>query len=236
MRCIDKLGPLKLAHPLPFTIDGDLRARFPGLDARPCRMEGVRVASTVPSLEGRKEEIVEEVKGKYDLASLKDGRTFRAYRDFFWGIGLDPTKNRPAAEALIRRILSGKSLPTVNSLVDAYNLASIETEIALAAFDADKLHGGLVMRAARRGEEFWGVGMDGPIMLTGHEIVLNDDESLVAIYPHRDAKHSSITLGTANVLLLACGVPSLEDAELKEALNVATRYVILFCGGTARAR
>lgn len=221
---------------LSLTIDGGLRIRFPGLDALPYRIAGVRVVATTPSLEEHKKKIVEEVKAKYDLDSLKDGKTFRAYRDFFWRIGVDPTKNRPAAEALIRRILSGKSLPAVNNLVDAYNLASIETEIALAAFDADRMHGGLVMRAARRGEEFFGIGMAGPITLTGREIVLTDDERLVAIYPHRDAKHSCITFETTNILLLACGVPSIEDSALKEALNIATAYITKFCGGTAQAR
>jgi DNA/RNA-binding domain of Phe-tRNA-synthetase-like protein len=219
---------------LSFRIDGDLRIRLPDLDALPGRIEGVRVVSTNPGLEDYKMKIVEVVKVKYDLNSLKDGKTFRAYRDFFWRIGVDPTKNRPAAEALIRRILSGKSLPTINNLVDAYNIASIETEIALAAFDADRIYGDLVMRLARRGEEFVGIGMAKPITLTGCEVVLTDDKRLVAIYPHRDAQHSCITLETTNVLLLACGVPSIDEESLKVALNIATNYIAKFCGGTTR--
>ena len=66
---------------------------------------------------------------------IRDQIIFRAYRDFFWRVGIDPTKTRPASEALTRRIVAGKSLPTINTLVDSYNLASVETFVAIAAFD-----------------------------------------------------------------------------------------------------
>ncbi len=63
------------------------------------------------------------------LEGLKDEPIFRTYRDFFWTMGVDPTKVRPAAEALIRRILVGRSMPRINTVVDAYNLASMTTHI-----------------------------------------------------------------------------------------------------------
>ena len=50
----------------------------------------------------------------YSLDGLKDEENIRAYRDFFWKLGIDPTKIRPAAEALIRRILGGKEIPRIN--------------------------------------------------------------------------------------------------------------------------
>jgi len=96
---------------------------------------------------------------------------FRTYRDFFWEIDIDPTKTRPASEALVRRVLQGKTLPTINTLVDAYNLASLTSGIPLAAFDYQSLEGELEMRFARKGEEFLGIGMDGPKSLDGGEIV-----------------------------------------------------------------
>lgn len=202
----------------------------------PRHIEGVRVTESSPTLVERRRAVVEMALRKYDLESLKDGTTFRAYRDFFWRIGIDPTKNRPAAEALIRRILAGKPLPAINSLVDAYNLASIETEIALAAFDSGKVHGTLNMRSAKGGEEFYGIGMAKPLRLTGGEIVIVDSERLVAVYPHRDAQHSRVAFETKSVLLLACGVPSIDKKDLDKALNVATAYIMEACGGAMKAR
>jgi len=50
----------------------------------------------------------------------------RAYRDFYWRIGLDPTKTISSSEALLRRVLKGE-FPTVSVLIDAENIASAET-------------------------------------------------------------------------------------------------------------
>jgi DNA/RNA-binding domain of Phe-tRNA-synthetase-like protein len=146
-------------------------------------------------------------------------------------VGIDPTKNQPAAEALIRRILGGRTIPRVNTLVDAYNLASIKTEIALAAFDASRLMGDLLMRFAKRGEKFQGIGMEKPMVLQGGEIVVSDMKKLVAIYPYRDAESTKISEKTKNVLLLVCGVPGTEKETLRNAAQVALEYVTCFCGG-----
>ena len=219
-----------------FKIDTQVKTRFPELTVLTCNMEGVKVEKTNVELEKFKNETMKQVREKYDLESLKNVSTFRAYRDFFWKVGIDPTKIRPAAEALIRRILGGKAIPHINTSVDAYNLASIKTEIALAAFDADKLKDNLLMRFAEKGEEFLGIGMEKPMLLQGGEIVVSDDEKLVAIYPYRDADSTKITEKTKNVMLLVCGVPGIEEKTLRDAIRVTLDYVVQFCNGEGKSR
>jgi DNA/RNA-binding domain of Phe-tRNA-synthetase-like protein len=206
-------------------IDSEVRARYPGLDVLTCRFANLVAEKKKLELEKFKEEVIKEVKGKYTLDSLKDAPTFRAYRDLFWRVGIDPTKTRPAAEALIRRILRDNPIPNINTIVDAYNLASIKTEIALAAFDIQELEGNLVMRFARRGENFLGIGMEKPIELEGGEVVISDDRKLVAIYPHRDADRSKVTEKTRSILLLVCGVPGITMDVLARAATVAIEYI-----------
>jgi len=214
-------------------IDAHVKTRFPGLQVLTCEILGVKIKKRSAELEKFAKELMEQVRQKYNLESLKDLPTFRAYRDFFWKAGIDPTKNRPAAEALIRRILGGKAIPQINTLVDAYNLASVKTEVPLAAFDMEKLKGDLVMRFAEKGEEFMGIGMEKPMRLQGGEIVISDAEKLVAIYPHRDVDNTKITMTTKNVLLLVCGAPGISEEKLRHATQIATDYVCAFCGGTA---
>jgi len=215
-------------------IDDEVKAMYAGIDVLMCRVANVVVHKKNLELDRFKEEATEEVKGKYTLDSLKDVSVFRAYRDFFWRVGIDPTKNRPAAEALIRRILRDNPLPNINTLVDAYNLASIKTEIALAAFDTQELQGDLIMRFARRGEKFLGIGMEKPMDLEGGEVVISDDEKLVAIYPHRDADQSKVTENTKSILLLVCGVPGITVDVLARAATVAIEYITRFCGGEGK--
>ncbi|MCP8304159.1 MAG: hypothetical protein H3Z50_01600 [archaeon] len=212
-------------------IEQELIDRFTGLQALIVHIRGVKVERRKPDLEDFKEQIIKEVKEKYDIESLKDVPIFRAYRDFFWKAGIDPTKIRPAAEALIRRVLGGKTIPKINSVVDAYNLASIKSGIALAAFDEDRLQGDLRMRLSREGEGFLGIGMNEPKELQGGEIVVSDDVKLVAIYPYRDADETKVTEATENVLLMVCGVPGISKKDLIDASDIATEYITRFCVG-----
>ncbi|MEM2863940.1 MAG: phenylalanine--tRNA ligase beta subunit-related protein [Candidatus Bathyarchaeia archaeon] len=214
-------------------IDGRLKSDHPGLSVLLSTISGVTVKSLDESLEAFKGEVLKKIRTQYKLESLKDEPVFRAYRDFFWNIGVDPTKIRPAAEALVRRALLGKPIPTINTLVDAYNLASMETGIALAAFDRSKISGDLIMRYARPGESFQGIGMTSPIILRGIEVVISDGEKLVAIYPYRDADSSKIVESTKSLILLACGVPGIDEDILKKARDTATSYIERFCGGEA---
>ena len=215
------------------TISEEIRRDFPDLRILTGRVEDVRIEKSSVELEEFKHKIIEEIRETYNIETLKDRPILRAYRDFFWRLGVDPTKTRPAAEALIRRVLRGKPLPRINTFVDAYNLASMKTEIAIATFDIDELSGELTMRYAREGEEFLGIGMSKPIKLSGREIVISDEEKLLAIYPYRDAEEAKVIEKTRNVLLIFCGVPGIPLQRLTEAKKLTFEFVTRFCGGTA---
>jgi DNA/RNA-binding domain of Phe-tRNA-synthetase-like protein len=213
------------------TTSKKLKEKFPDLEALIFKLKGVKVKKEIPELEKFKEHVISEIKEKYSLEELKEDKIFRAYRDFFWKIKIDPTKIRPAAEALMRRILSEGKIPKINSLVDSYNLASIKTKISLAIFDLDKLteEEELEMRFANKNEKFLGIGMKKEIELKGNEIVISDMEKLIAIYPYRDSERTKISLETKNILMLVCGVPKIEEEELVNAGELTVEYIKKFC-------
>ena len=213
-------------------VDKDLETKFPSLSALVMRLQGAKVRLEDPELEAFKGEVIERIKGRWALEQLREHPVFRAYRDFFWRVGVDPTKTRPASEALIRRVLRGRSLPRINTFVDAYNLASMEAAVPLAAFDMAWLSGDLLMREAITGEEFLGIGMEKPVILEGGEVVVEDGEKLVAIYPYRDAEVAKITVETEDVLMLVCGVPNVGSDILNQAERISKEYVTRFCGGS----
>ncbi|MBC7091777.1 MAG: hypothetical protein H5T50_07735 [Nitrososphaeria archaeon] len=216
-------------------VDKELEEKFPGLRAYVLEISNVDVnrndAKTVNDFNTLLKEVTEYVKSRYTLDKIKNEQIFRAYRDFFWKIGIDPTKTRPASEALVRRILLGKPIPHINTLVDAYNLASIVSGVPIAAFDKDKISGELFMRKAFSGEKFLGIGMEKPITLNGGEIVVSDNEKLVAVYPYRDAEVTKVSEETRNVIFLVCGVPGVGEDVLDNAVDKVKEYVSRFCGG-----
>lgn len=219
---------------LKIATSSDLKNRFPNLRALVFSVRDVEIAKMDNELERLEMEILKETREKYSLETLKDIPIFRAYRDFFWEVGIDPTKNRPATEALTRRVLAGKKLPSINTLVDAYNLASVKSQVALAAFDEDKVEGEPTMRFALRDERFLGIGMEKPMRLKGGEIVISDLDRVMAIYPYRDADYSRVTEETRNVLMLICGVPGITIETLNLAKQIALEYVNRFCHGRIR--
>lgn len=210
-------------------MDPGLRDAFPGLDAYLVEVGGLHVRERDERLDAFVPELVQEFRNRLKLETLKDEPHLRAYRDFYWRVGLDPTKIRPASEALLRRVLQGKELPRINTLVDAYNLASMTTHIAIAAFDGAHTHGEIRMRLARAGEEFLGIGMEAPVVLKGVEVVCEDDEGLVAIYPYRDSHRTRTTTATTDTIFMTCGVPGIERPALVEAAQTTREFVERFC-------
>jgi DNA/RNA-binding domain of Phe-tRNA-synthetase-like protein len=206
-----------------------IKEKFPDLRVSLLTVKDLKIRKDTPKLEKFKEEVVQEIKTTYALETLKDNETFRKYRDFFWKIGIDPTKIRPASEALIRRILQGKPLPKINTGVDAYNIASIKSGIPLAAFDESTITGELVMRFSKEDEEFMGIGMKKAKILTGKEIIVADESRLIAIYPYRDADFSKIMPSTENILVMSCGVPGISWETIQAAGHLAKEYLERFC-------
>lgn len=214
------------------SLERALASRYPDLQVLGLMVHGVEVKMTNPNLEELKTTVATEVMDRYNLELLRENERIRKYRDFFWRIGVDPTKIRPASEALIRRILQGKPLPRINTAVDAYNLASIKHNVAIGSFDLERFCGELVMRMAMQGEEFTGIGMEKPKILGGNEIVISDDEKLVAVYPYRDADSTKITTDTTSIYSLMCGVPGIERSTLRLAAETTIEFITRACGGS----
>ena len=204
---------------------------FPGICVAEGDIRSVHIAREDPGLDALKLEIIREITSRYSLEQVKDEPLFRAYRDFFWSVGVDPTKTRPASEALVRRMLSGGKLPGINTAVDAYNLASARSGIPIAAFDTDTLTGDLTMRFAREGELFRGIGMEKPVVLRENQVILTDSVQVIAIYPYRDSDATKVTPDTNNIHIVTCGVPNVDRQKVIEAYEMCAGYLKEYTGG-----
>jgi DNA/RNA-binding domain of Phe-tRNA-synthetase-like protein len=208
----------------------NLEKKF-GIAACEVFINGVKVKKSSSEFEEFKKEKFEELRKKYILEALKDNSLVRCYRDFYWRIGIDPTKQRPSAEALLRRVLAGKDLPSINNVVDSYNLASILTLVPMGAYDAAKLRGELRIRYSND-ESFVGIG--GASYKTSNEIVIADDEKILCIYPYRDSDVTKVTEATKGVVIVLCGVAGVSQDYLRESANTTLELVTRFCGGEER--
>lgn len=214
-------------------IEETLESAFPGLRVLELELHNITVKIREDSLDEFRTQKQSQIRAAIGSPeNVKDIPIFRAYRDFYWKVGIDPTKTRPAGEALTRRIVGGKDLPTINTLVDAYNIASAESHVAIAAFDLEKIStGSLWMRRARSGESFLGIGMGKSIVLNGIEVVIEDQSNsdIIAVYPYRDSEATKVTEMTRHALMMMCGVPGITKEDLQRAKELTKRYVEEFC-------
>ncbi len=198
---------------------------------------GIRIAYSftwgppVESLDSSKldiiiEELINTIKEKHDLATLKENPVVRAYRDFYWRIGVDPTKTRPAGEALVRRILRGV-FPRINPIVDAGNLASAETMISIGLYDVSKIKFPCKITISRGGEKFYPIGGGVKELKPGIPILVDSNNKILHLYPHRDSIETAVKEDTMVVWVLAALVPGLPSDLGVEAVEKTLHYTRL---------
>ena len=135
--------------------------------------------------------------------SLKDLPSIAATRRVYRACGKDPSRYRPASEQLIRRMLQGKELYQIDTLVDLINLASIAYGYSIGGFDADKFVGDtLTLGVGREGEPYEGIGR-GMLNIAGLP-VYRDAEGGVGT-PTSDHERTKMTLSTTHLVVLING-------------------------------
>jgi DNA/RNA-binding domain of Phe-tRNA-synthetase-like protein len=208
----------------------DVVARFPELAICIGTVTGIHNQKENKQLCTLRKTTYKEARAKYSVDALKDNPTVRAFRDFYWKLDIDPTKTRPSGEALLRRVLNGNELPSISTVVDAYNLVSMQTIIPISGFDGDTLNPPFHVRFADN-EAFTGIGMNKPVLLTKKMLVLTDEKQVVCVYPYRDSNKTKITLQTKNAVIIGYGAPRIEEERLKEAVEKTVENIKAASGG-----
>ena len=164
--------------------------------------------------------------------SLKQLSGIAATRRVYRACGKDPSRYRPASEALIRRQLTNKSLYQIDTLVDLTNLASIAYGYSIGGFDADKFDGDtLTLGIGRAGEPYEGISR-GMINIEGLP-VYRDATGGVGT-PTSDNERTKITLETTHLVVLINGYDG-NEANVKANAEYIQELLRKYCnrdGGT----
>ncbi len=141
--------------------------------------------------------------------SLKELSGIAATRKVYRACGKDPSRYRPASEALIRRMLQGKNLYQIDTLVDLVNLASIAYGYSIGGFDADKFEGDtLTLGVGKAGEPYEGIGRG---MLNIEGLPVYRDEKGGVGTPTSDNERTKMTTSTTHLVVLINGYDGNEE-------------------------
>jgi DNA/RNA-binding domain of Phe-tRNA-synthetase-like protein len=106
-------------------------------------------------LAGLRTGVVSAVRERFaDTASIGGHPTVAAMRRLFRAAGCDPTRYRPASEALLRRLVKGADLPEIHPLVDINNCLSAELAVPCCVMAEGSLGTSLVFRPGEEGESY----------------------------------------------------------------------------------
>lgn len=119
--------------------------------------------------------VYEEMKDR----SPSEVPSLAAWRGAFRAFGVEPTQYRSAAEALLRRLVKKGDIPSINLLVDLYNLVSIRYRVPMAAFDLRGLTGDLTVRFADGSERFTAHDEPEAEHPQAGEVIFVDDTGLI---------------------------------------------------------
>lgn len=159
----------------------------------------------------------QDYRARYTTDSIKSMRPIQATREAYKLCGKDPSRYRPSAEALCRRILKGSPLYQIDTLVDLINLVSIASGYSIGGFDADKIAGDtLTLGIGRAGEPYEGIGR-GPLNIEGMP-VYRDTEGGIGT-PTSDNERTKISPDTTRLLAIINGYSG------EEGLLEAGRYM-----------
>jgi DNA/RNA-binding domain of Phe-tRNA-synthetase-like protein len=171
----------------------------------------------------------EKFRASLTTDSLKDMPSIAATRRVYKACGKDPSRYRPASEQLIRRMLQGKELYQIDTLVDLVNLASIAYGYSIGGFDADKFVGDtLTLGVGREGEPYEGIGR-GPLNIAGLP-VYRDAMGGVGT-PTSDNERTKMTMETTHLVVLVNGYDGDRERVMANAQYIQ-QLVERFASGT----
>ena len=139
-----------------------------------------------------------------------------ATREAYKRCGKDPSRYRPSAEALRRRLMRGLALYQIDTLVDLINLVSLRTGYSIGGFDADKIQGNdLELGIGRAEEPFEGIGR-GVLNIEGLPVYRDRIGGIGT--PTSDNERTKMGLETRHILAIVNGYSGGEG--LKEAAEM----------------
>ncbi|HEY0603435.1 MAG TPA: phenylalanine--tRNA ligase beta subunit-related protein [Herpetosiphonaceae bacterium] len=215
-----------------FTLDADLRQKVPSMMLGLVEAEQLQVQLHDPGLWTMLEELCERLRSEFAGKAAADRAEIAATRRAYRALGDDPTRYRPANEALLRRVLSRRALPQINTVVDVNNYVSLVSGFAIGCYDVAQLGGTVTARAGRDGEQYAPIGK--AAVDAANRLVLADEQGIFGS-PTADSQRSMVTPATRHVLFVIFGFEA-SQAALDQAVEQVAELLCRFCAASIRDR
>ncbi|MEO1514887.1 MAG: phenylalanine--tRNA ligase beta subunit-related protein [Bacteroidota bacterium] len=149
--------------------------------------------------------------------------TIRSTRAAYKALGKEPSRYRPSAEALLRKIAQGKDLYQVNNVVDLLNLTSIRTGFSICGYDQDAIEGAYELGIGEVDEPYQAIGRG---TLNIAYLPCFRDQVGAFGTPTSDSVRTSVRPHTKRFLMILLSFAAGEalEAAMNDAISLLQKY------------
>lgn len=190
-----------------------------------CVRAVVSPVSSGPGLLMKIDETCDHLKSQYLIEDVSKADIIADTKNAYRKLGKDPSRYRPSAEALTRRVVKGKGLYRVNNIVDALNMISIKHGFSIGGYDLDAIKGKIELGIGKPGEPYKAIGRG---LLNIENLPVLRDEKGAFGSPTSDSMRTMVRDHTLNFLMVFFDFSG--SAKLEDALNDVKNIYRTFCG------
>jgi methionyl-tRNA synthetase len=226
---LKKIEPIELRVPEPaetrkieFSIDDKLAKM--GVDVKLAVVRGVQIKKSSAELDTLKKEAEEEIKA----LSVEDDPILDAYNDVYRRFKVDAES--PVVH-LINLVKEKGRLPTINTVVDAYNVVAATRRVSVGVHDLDKVVGDVGLKVTRGGEVYVPLGETESMKIPSGKFAMMDEEHVLCWLDAKQGQHTKIGFDTRNLLVYVQGNSETSSMYLENALREICDLIVHYSGG-----
>jgi len=215
-----------------FSIAQEVLEKFPEVKIALVVAKGIDNAKVSDELLSELRSVENEIKQKLKLETLTTHPKIVDWRNAYSFFGAKPKTFKNSVESLLRRVLKHGELPTINAIVNTYNMMSIKHILPAGGDDLDKVDGNITLTIAKGGEPFTLLGGASTEQAEKGEVIYRDDKEVVCRrWNWRECDKTKMTEETKNVCLVIESLQSTTKEELLIAMNELKEKVMEYVGG-----
>jgi methionyl-tRNA synthetase len=196
-----------------------------GIKAVAAVVSGITVKKKKGQLEKLKKETVNSYKFKQDDIA-------NAYKEIYKKVGVKGIDHPiQTLRGIVKK--SGK-LPTINTVVDSYNMVALEKGLSIGAHDLDKIKGNVAFKITNGSEDYKPLGTDKAQKVNKGEYACTDEARVICRMDIKQCDGTKIDERTGNVFIYVQGNKATSHEYIRDALKQACENIIKFCGGKYR--
>lgn len=203
-------------------ISGEIKKALPEVRLG-CVNAVIRVEPSDSGLLMQIDKTCDHLKSLYSIEEVSKTDIIADTKNAYRKLGKDPSRYRPSAEALTRRVVQGKGLYRVNNIVDALNLISIKHGYSIGGYDLDTINAQIELGIGKPDEPYEAIGRG---LLNIENLPVLRDQKGAFGSPTSDSLRTMVRDHTMDFLMVFfdfSGSDNLENA-MNDAENMYRKY------------